>query len=395
MLAKEKESTSKIQKEIDDSLNEINEILNRLIEGKAQADTLKEKISSESFSLTNWIGDNITRPGNDERKNAAINSLKSLNETIDLGISEINDFKDKCSELRMLMVIIEEEWLKAIQDIIPLIKLSFYLPGYSNAISEFFDLTLSIFTFVDAYLLKKALKTTGATYWKALGWALAIEALILIIGGIIAGEKRKEMFENIEKEANKARNSINKDVIDKLKKTIIDIDLFFSDIKLSYTKAGLTEPNKNLSNKEIIRIVQNQATNIKLWRKSYNKFKSLSQSMELNKAIDLVITLIIEDEEDEKERNKLENIFKAIYIFEINKDKPMSLNEINKKLKISEKDILKAKTLQMLIDKKNPREIAKELNVVEDEIIKIIENEETNKKIVRLEKMQLTAMQIA
>ncbi|CAI2768717.1 hypothetical protein [Flavobacterium collinsii] len=351
------ESTEQIEKAISD-LNTV----------RKDYDKLLTDIKDEKFSLSSWIGDNVFRPDNPERKENAINAIEG-NDGIIRNIDHVTADLDKLKNLLNgdIEQIIKnyESWKKDVN--IQLVSLSITVPQFEDSLTKFntVDTVVGIGVGISVFAAP------------ILPIALAIFGVVEIITAIFAAEERKDFFEDILKKTNVSNEKI-KEIKKEIDESNEKIKAFYKNILATFYAAGFLreveykkfkeiDTSKNNAYHEFTEFIIMQRTEMNKWTAAIKmiekieiKSKSNHKKFDLDISVDLAVVNI--DSITYYDENEKEDILKAMYLL---KDESKSIDEISSQTGIEAKYIIDAKAVNMLLQGKTPREIAEMLNIEE------------------------------
>ncbi len=355
--------------ELQPCLKNIYEVEDKLAECKEGIDSIISKLLDEDLEISAWIGDNIFRRDNPERKAEAIKLLKDLKSelsgtTIDLNILK-HDIQDDLNSLLMEFL----DWRKCFKNTLPLISLSIVVPTYKK-IS--LDKGVALFLFVANQCIGK-IKVLDSLVAK-LGVLGAIAAVLYLITGIIQGEMRKEYFENIQAETNKAKKDLT-ETKQEINLGQNQVNAFFKDVAKTFKETGLLQ-DTNVNSRELVFLVKEQSNTLRRWSDQFNAMKRMQEKgMDLSIAASIAAEALCKNAADQNELQKVTNTLLGSYLIESN----ANLVEISEILKISKDQAKKTKAMYMLFTKHTPSEIAEVLDMEIQEVESI---KEENKDVL-------------
>ena len=355
--------------ELQPALKNIYEVEDKLAECKEGIDSIISKLLDEDLEISAWLGDNLFRTDNPERKAQAIKLLKELKSelsetSIDLNILK-HDIQDDLNSLLMEFL----EWRKCFKNTLPLISLSIVVPSYKKiTLDKYVALTLFV---VNQWIGK--IKVLDSLVAK-LGTLGAIAAVLYLITGIIQGELRKEYFENIQAETNKAKEDLTK-TKEEINRGQSQVNAFFKDLAKTFKETGLLH-DTDVNHRELVFLVKEQNYTLRKWADQFNAMKRMHEKgMDLSVAASIAAEALCKNVVDQNELQKVTNTLLGSYLIENHTD----LAEISNILKVSGDQAKKIKAMYMLFTKHTPSEIAR---VLEMEIQDIEAIQEENKDIL-------------
>jgi len=355
--------------ELQPCLKNIYEIEDKLAECKEGIDSIVSKLLDEDLEISAWIGDHIFRTDNPERKAEAIRLLKELKSelsgtTIDLNILK-HEIQDDVNSLLMEFL----AWRKCFKNTLPLISLSIVVPTYKK-IS--LDKGVALFLFVANQCIGK-IKVLDSLVAK-LGVLGGIAAVLYLITGIIQGEMRKEYFENIQAETNKAKKDLAETKQD-INSGHNQVNAFFKEVAKTFKEAGLLQ-DANVNNRELVFLVKEQSNTLRKWSDQFNAMKRMQEKgMDLSIAASIAAEALCKNAADQHELEKVATTLIGSYLIESHTD----LASISSTLNISKEQAKKIKAMYMLFTKHTPSEIAEALDMDMQEIELI---QEENKDVL-------------
>ncbi|KOY83803.1 hypothetical protein I6G82_17705 [Lysinibacillus macroides] len=355
--------------ELQPCLKNIYELEDKMTKCKEGIDSIIAKLIDEDLEIRAWIGDQIFRTDNPERKAVAIKLLKELkNElsrtTIDLNILK-HDIQDELNSLLMEF----QDWRKYFKNTLPLISLSIVMPSYKTV---HIDKGIAFILFVANQCFGK-IKVLNSLIRKLSALA-ALAAVLYLIAGIIQGEMRKTYFENIQAETNQAKKDLaeTKQQIDVVQN---QVNAFFKDVTKAFQATGLLQVIYT-NHRELVFLVKEQSNVLRRWSDQFNAMKRMSErGMELATAASIAAEVLCKNPADHNELQKITTILLGSYLME----NEATLTEVANMLKISVEQAKKVKAMYLLFNKHAPIEIAEALDMEIQEVEFI---EEANKEVL-------------
>ncbi|TRX37103.1 hypothetical protein [Flavobacterium restrictum] len=348
--------------------DQIDKAISDLKRVKNDYDGLLNKIENETFSLSAWIGDNVFRPDNPERKKTAIESIKGndgIITNIDIVIKELDKLKNLLTGDIQQIINNYESWKTDVN--IQLLSLSLTVPAFQDSLTKFntVDTVVGIGIGISVFAAP------------ILPIALAIFGIIEIITAIFAAEARKDFFEKIMNET-KISNEKIKSIQLEINSSMGKINTFYKNILTTFYAAGFLTEAKYKEFKDIDTSKDNayhkftefiiaQRTEMNKWtaaiemiEKNGKKAKSNNKKFDLDTAVEYAVVNV--DSIKYYNENEKEEILKAMYLL---KDESKSVSDISTQTGIESKYIVDARAVNMLLDGKTPSEIANMLNIEE------------------------------
>ncbi|MBF4518763.1 hypothetical protein IRZ71_20605 [Flavobacterium sp. ANB] len=331
-------------------------------------DSLLNKIENETFSISAWIGDNVFRPDNPERKKNAIEAIKGKDgiiTNIDIVIEELDKLKDLLKGDIQQIINNYESWKKDVN--IQLVSLSLTVPAFQDSFTKFNTIDTVVGIGIGISIFAAPI----------LPIALALFGIIEIITAIFAAEERKDFFEKIMNETKKSNEKI-KSVRSEINSSMEKIKTFYKNILTTFYAAGfLTEAeykkfkeidtSKDNAYHEFTEFIIMQRTEMNKWTAAIKMIenteedaKADNEEFDLNTSIRFAVVNL--DSITYYNKKEKKDILKAMYLL---KDESKSVSEISSQTGIEAKYIIDAKAVNMLLQGKTPREIAEMLNIEE------------------------------
>lgn len=349
-----------VQDNLETRLEQLKKVKVDMTKSKVEVGTVRKQIENETASMTKWLADNIFRTDNPQRKAAAIEALSELDRMLDTAIDRADKLLNESVDLKLILIQMRE-WSDCIKDLIPVLELQMSIPDFSDTFSDIWDAILGVATLINTALLGAAL-SSGPVGWAAVGIGVAIEAALALIGGIIAGEERKNSFEDIKKKAEEGQRTIQDKVINSIDDALQKTDTFFSSTARSLKEAGLCD-TAVMSHVDIRRTIEDRIVEIRLWRSGYNTTIALiEKGYAPKKAAKLGAETVARNEP--AKISELTRLFYASYMYNNN----TSIDDIAKELEIGASSAKKLKVRKMLMDGAPPAEIARVLDLPVSEV---------------------------
>lgn len=351
---------------VDEQLKEINSRREEIRDNRikisgaiADAQHVIEGLENDSFSVSKWLGDELFRPGNPQRKARALAELRGLVEDLRTLDNKAQELSDCLNEMRLLMLSMKI-WADSIVELIPMFSFSMSLPNFSS----FLDNLISTLEFVGTLAVIVFLKFKGIKLFslKASAIFIALTIVFELIAGIIQGEERKKKFEQIASEAQSNRVQVRENIAS-LDSSLYEIRSYFLDILNVYKAAGLTSDNTTEISK-IREIVETSKNTFQLLQKDFDNTMKLAVVPGIDP--DLVISTLAG-----KDEAKYRALWAGLLIRQNS-----SIDEITKKLNITPDEARKAKATALLLEgQSSPSEIAQSLNVPTANLENIMQTE--------------------
>ncbi|MFJ7669420.1 hypothetical protein ACIQXI_20320 [Lysinibacillus sp. NPDC097195] len=356
-------------KELQPSIRNIIELEDSLGKTGGDIDSILSKLNDEGFDLGAWLGDNLFRTDNPKRKEIAIALLNDLNNELSNAKIDLNILKHDIQDELNTLLKEYDEWKAYFDNRLPFIAFSVAIPKF-QASNPFHRLMLG---FVITIVLKDIL----LPIFEAIGLGVVgLIVVMVLIDGLIQGEKRMELFENIQKESKTAIENVNKLRLD-IKEVQNQVNAFFDDVAKSFQETGLlTKPFTN--HQELVSFVKQQAGTVRRWSDQYDSMKRMiSKGLEIEFSAEVVAAILVTKQDDENELNNCIKMLMGAYLIETGE----SDSVLCQKLDMSLEKIKKVKATYMLFKRHTPEEIAKVLEMDVNEVSTI---QETNSNILAI-----------
>ncbi|GAA4273376.1 hypothetical protein U6A24_20690 [Aquimarina gracilis] len=345
-------------KELKHRKKELEHLKASVISGKSNAQRVLSAIKNESSNIANFFGDNIFRPDNRRRKKQAIDAIDRLIELCGSSEDIIDDLlnkKDYCQQIGNDM----GEWRETIVNFFPIIgSTSIIVPEFSK------DWGVEIFAQLSVIVIGAGFASMAKYGFKA-GLAIAaIGLLIGVIAGIVAGEKRKVLFEEFKQDADKSYREVDREIYRPLLKAQKEMNAFFKDLGNLLVKTGWVNKNRSNDIIHLVDVINKKSSEIKNLRIGYNMTMTMMQGREtkdLENILDLVLKGVFGNI---KNKEEIATILKISYFDQID----LPIDEIKKHLDLDDEAVLKLRIRKLLIERKTPRDIAKFLEIEENKV---------------------------
>ncbi|MGE7843729.1 hypothetical protein ACQKNX_23475 [Lysinibacillus sp. NPDC093712] len=357
-------------KELQPSIKNIIELEDNLGKTGGDIDSILSKLNDEAFDLGAWIGDNLFRTDNPKRKETAIQLLNGLNNELSNAKIDLNILKhDIQDELNSLL---KEygDWKTYFDNRLSIIAFSIAVPKF-EASNPFHRLMLGVVVTI-------VLKDILMPIFEALGLGVVgMIVVMVLIDGLIQGEKRMELFENIQKESKKAMENVVT-LRKEIKNAQDQVNAFFEDVAKSFQETGLlTKPFTN--HQELVSFVKQQAGTLRRWSDQYETMKRMitKGGLDIEFSAEVVAANLVTKQDDENELDNCIKMLMGAYLIEIGESNSI----VAQKLDMSLERIKKVKATYMLFKMHTPDDIAKALEMDVNEVITI---QETNSDLIAI-----------
>jgi len=356
-------------KELQPSIRNIIELEDNLGKTGGDIDSILSKLNDEGFDLGAWLGDNLFRTDNPKRKETAIQLLNELNNELSNAKIDLNILKHDIQDELNTLLKEYEEWKTYFDNRLPFIAVSIAIPKF-QASNPFHRLMLGL-------VITIVLKDILLPIFEAIGLGVVgLIVVMVLIDGLIQGEKRMELFENIQKESKTAMENVRKLRSD-IQNVQEQVNGFFDDVAKSFQETGmLTKPFTN--HQELVSFVKQQAGTLRRWSDQYDSMKHMiSKGLAIEFSAEVVAANLVTNRDDEMELNNCIQMLMGAYLLEIGE----STSVVSQKLDMSLEKIKKVKATYMLFKRHTPEDIAKVLDMDVNEILTI---QETNSDLLAI-----------
>lgn len=364
---------SKTQDDLDTRLENLKVAQKQITDNIIDVKGVQDSIENEPESVTRWMADNMFRTDNPKRKEEAINALKDLSSALEDSLAKSQELSDLSVDLKLILGMMKE-WSEYIRDLIPVLEFHISIPEFSDSFTESWDTVMGVTGIITGIFLLSSL-FLGPIGLSLFAIGLVLEVILAFIGGIIAGDKRKEAFENIKKQADDSKKDVDEKVLNDLNEALDDTKRFFKDTAVSLVGTGLAD-SSDMTPTETRKVLEKKIGELRDWRSGYNTMTLLmdKSSMKPREAAELGAQVVAKG--DEKRIAELTNLFLGAYLY----DKGDSVDEVVKELGISGLDAKRLKARNMLLEGQTPDKIAKYLEIPLADVVKIkAKNDELQK----------------
>ncbi|MBX8944999.1 hypothetical protein AAHH17_10900 [Lysinibacillus capsici] len=356
-------------KELQPSIKNIIELEDKLGKAGGDIDSILSKLNDEGFDLGAWLGDNLFRTDNPKRKETAIQLLNDLNNELSNAKIDLNILKHDIQDELNTLLKEYGDWKTYFDNRLPFIAFSIAVPKF-QAFNPFHRLMLG-------FVLTVVLKDILLPIFEVLGLGVVgLIVVVVLIDGIIQGEKRMELFENIQKETKAAMEDVKK-LRQDINDVQVQVNAFFEDVAKSFQETGmLTKPYTN--HQELVSFVKQQAGTLRRWSDQYDSMKRMiNKGLDIEFSAEVVAANLVNKQDDENELDNYSKLLMGAYLIEMGE--PNSV--VSQKLDMSLERIKKVKATYMLFKMHTPDEIAQVLEMDVNEVMTI---QETNSDLIAI-----------
>ena len=356
-------------KELQPSIKNIIELEDKLGKAGGDIDSILSKLNDEGFDLGAWLGDNLFRTDNPKRKETAIQLLNDLNNELSYAKIDLNILKHDIQDELNTLLKEYGDWKTYFDDRLPFIAFSIAVPKF-QASNPFHRLMLG-------FVLTIVLKDILLPIFEVLGLGVVgLIVVVVLIDGIIQGEKRMELFENIQKETKVAMEDVKK-LRQDINDVQVQVNTFFEDVAKSFQETGLlTKPYTN--HQELVSFVKLQAGTLRRWSDQYDSMKRMiNKGLDIEFSAEVVAANLVNKQDDKSELDNYTKLLMGAYLIEMGE----SNSVVSQKLDMSLERIKKVKATYMLFKMHTPDEIAQVLEMDVNEVMTI---QETNSDLIAI-----------
>ncbi|WP_271769368.1 hypothetical protein [Aquimarina algiphila] len=283
------------------------ELRSKINKTTQDSNLLYNRIRNERINVASFLGDNIFRPDNRRRKHEALNEILSLRDisfNTERLITYLVKYEDELLAIGQYM----KEWRKMILDFFPIIKAQIpVVPKFKKDWEV--ELILAI---GEALVLKtfNSLKTMG---FKKATAEMAIGLLLIIVSGILSGERRKEKFEKFRRDARTAHKSMNESIFIPLQKAKENMDKFFKDLGKSLLAKGLIDKKSAKYPDLIVKAVKEKTVEIRNLNMIYDDLAERMKKGNIRDLKRITDTVLNDTDKAVKEKEKIRYIIQVAY----------------------------------------------------------------------------------